>query len=97
MNGVFNIMSYQNTSCPSMTCIVVWYVLLTTKTVAASIPDQGSYSSKYLFCKSSVHMTFAMNCWILCNIEFACGFYLVAHLALIPYFFLFSNSLTRDP
>ena len=61
MNGVFNIMSRPKTSCPGVSCSVVWYEICTKKAISANIPDQGSYSSRYLFCNSNVRTRFAMN------------------------------------
>ena len=40
--GVFKIMSRPNKSWPFMASNVVWYILLTAKSLAAIIPDQGS-------------------------------------------------------
>ena len=42
MNGVFNIMSRPKTSLSGVACSIVWYVIHTSKAVAANIPDQGS-------------------------------------------------------
>ena len=37
MKGIFNIMSRPDTSCLSMACNLVWYILCTEKLVAGSI------------------------------------------------------------
>ena len=42
MNGVFNVVSHQKTSWPSMACSIVWYVLRTAKSVSDNITEQGS-------------------------------------------------------
>ena len=49
MNGVLNIMSRFKTNWYGMDCSVVWYMLITSKAVAANISDQGSCSSRYFF------------------------------------------------
>ena len=59
--GVFKVMSRKNTRCIGVDCNVLWYVLRTEKTVATSIPDQGSSLSSSLFFKSSVRTRFAMT------------------------------------
>ena len=41
MNGVFKIMSRPKTIWTGVAYSVIWYVLRTSKSVAASIPDQG--------------------------------------------------------
>ena len=49
MNGVLIIMSHQNTSWPGVVYNVVWYMICTTKLVAGTIPDQGSFLAYVIF------------------------------------------------
>ena len=97
MNRLLSIMSRPNTNWYGLDCSVVWYVLPTAKYVAANISDQGSSSSRSLFCKSYLQTRFVMTWWIFSNIEFACGFSVVAHLALILLSVLNRSFWTRDP
>ena len=64
---------------------LVWYTIHTTKSVAANIPDQGSFLYRQICFKSNLRTRFAMNQLILSNIEFSCGFSVVSHLELVPY------------
>ena len=54
INRVFNIMSSPNTSWPGVACSIMWYVLLITKDVAASIHYRGS--NLYFFLASQMYV-----------------------------------------
>ena len=96
INGVFNIMSSQKNIWPSVACRLIWYVNCTSKAVVANIPDQGSSSSRWLFCNSNVLARFSVTWWVLYNIGFTCGFSVVSHLALIPNLFKIRSLWMHD-
>ena len=74
MNRLFDIMARPNISWMGVPCNMVMYVLRTAKSVTAKIPDQGSSSSRQLFCKSKLFMRFYMTGEFILILNFLGGY-----------------------
>ena len=97
MKGGFIFVSFTNTGWSCVACNIVFYVIRIKNEVSASIPDQGSSSSKYLLCKSKVRKRFGMTWWICSYIDYSRVFAVVAHLAVISCSFLIVSYLNIWP
>ena len=84
--SIISIRSSANTSWPGVAYNVVWYVIFTAKSVATRRPYQGfPHLGNYFQTKCMYEVCYELE--IFFDVEFACGFSIVAHLEIIPHSF----------